>query len=120
MRRLLSICLLALALAFAAPAAAGDVHVKLGFTGGALSFTTRGPDAAGRIPLTVRDARGTGAGWELRVRGTATVTSVLVRCSVGSTCTLPRSGVSYPVAPGAKRVPVLSAGATAAWARSTC
>src|SRR2546421_11815823 len=103
MRRLLSICLLALV--FAAPAAAGDAHVKLGFAGGGLSLTTGGTDAAGRIPLTVRDARGTGAGWELRVHGTATVASVLIRCSAGSTCTLPRSVVSYPVAAGAKTVP---------------
>jgi hypothetical protein len=98
------------AFVFAAPAAAGDVHVRLGFSGGALSLATRAPDGTGRIPLTVRDARGTGAGWELRLRGTATVAAVLVRCAPGSTCTLPRSGVSYPVAPGARTVPVLVAG----------
>jgi hypothetical protein len=108
MRRLLSICLLALVLA--APATAGNVHVKLGFAGGGLSLATRGSEGPAGTLLTVRDARGTGTGWELRVRGTATVTSVLVRCSAGSTCTLPSSGVSYPVAAGAKGVAVLVAG----------
>jgi hypothetical protein len=56
-----------------------------------------------RISVTVVDARGSGAGWELLARsagptgGTLVVTGVESRCGHRSTCTLPRSEVRYPV-----------------------
>lgn len=60
--------------------------------------------------LTVTDARGTGAGWHLTVSATAltdgthnlaqSITSVNQACASGSTCTLPTSSVSLPVALG--------------------
>ena len=56
-----------------------------------------------RIPGTVVDARGSGAGWGLLARpagasgGTVIVTSVEARCGPHSTCTLPRTATHYPI-----------------------
>ena len=56
-----------------------------------------------RISVTVVDARGRGAGWQLLARpagpssGTVIVTGVESRCGHHSTCTLPRTAVHYPI-----------------------
>ncbi len=60
--------------------------------------------------LGVTDARGTGAGWHLTVSATAltdgthnlgqTISAVSQACHSGSTCTLPTSSVTLPVAIG--------------------
>ena len=93
MRRLL-VGLAATALLGAAPAAAGTIQVGLGLHGGGLSVQApAGASVAGRtvaVPLTLADARGSGAGWTLRISGgEVTITGVTARCAPGSTCTLP-------------------------------
>jgi hypothetical protein len=60
--------------------------------------------------LTVTDARGTGAGWHLTASATAltdgthtlsqSISAVGQSCASGSTCSLPTSSVSLPVAVG--------------------
>jgi hypothetical protein len=60
--------------------------------------------------LTVTDARGTGAGWHLTVSATSltdgthnlaqSVSAVSQACAGGSTCSLPTSSVTLPVAVG--------------------
>jgi hypothetical protein len=87
MRRLLVLATLALTLA--APAAADDVSVQLTVRGGALDLHVRRVDDHAAL-LVVRDARGSGAGWLLAIRGGATITGVGARCGRSSTCTLPR------------------------------
>jgi len=94
MRRLLPICLVA-SLLTAGPALAGNVQVGLGLRAGSLSL--QAPTAAAlagksvQVPLTVADARGSGAGWtlELDVASPVTITGISARCAAGSTCTLP-------------------------------
>jgi hypothetical protein len=46
-----------------------------------------------RVPLTVTDARGTGAGWTLKLTSSlpVSIASVSVACGPRSTCTLPRA-----------------------------
>ncbi|HEY3920825.1 MAG TPA: WxL domain-containing protein [Gaiellaceae bacterium] len=72
-----------------------------------------------QLPLTVVDARGTGGGWNLTITSTAFTTgthslaatasslaSVTLACTAGSTCTLPTSSVTLPVAvPAAATAP---------------
>ena len=97
MKRLLLISLSAGSLA-AGPALGGNVQVGLALHAGGLSV--KAPAAAalpGRtveVPLTVADARGSGAGWtlDLEAPSQVTVTSITARCAAGSTCTLPRAG----------------------------
>ena len=45
-----------------------------------------------QVPLTIADARGTGAGWtlELDVSTPVTISGITARCAAGSTCTLPK------------------------------
>src|SRR5258707_7147813 len=93
MRRLL-LTLTASALVAAGPAMAGDINVGLTIHSSGLSL--KGPAitaVAGRsveVPLTLADARGTGAGWTLRLNASTPVTieSIAARCAPSSTCTL--------------------------------
>ena len=85
------------ALLAAAPAMAGNINVGLALHSGGL--TLQGPAVkavAGRsvqVPLTLADARGTGAGWTLKLDASApvTITAITARCAAGSTCTLPKT-----------------------------
>jgi len=87
---------LAAALVMTAPALAGNVTVTVGLDSGGLSLQApKAVATAGQpvqIPLTVADARGTGAGWTLNLTTPrlVTVTSITARCAPGSTCTLPK------------------------------
>jgi hypothetical protein len=73
--------------------------------------------------LTVTDARGTGAGWHLTVSATnltdgthtlnQAVSAVAQACASGSTCTLPTSSVSLPVAVGSTGTSFYSSAAAA-------
>jgi hypothetical protein len=86
-----------LALLIAAPAFGGNVTVTLGLKTGGL--TLQAPQASAtagkaiQVPITVADARGSGAGWTLQLSSAKNVaiTSITARCAAGSTCTLPRS-----------------------------
>jgi hypothetical protein len=63
------------------------------------------------LPLTLTDARGTGAGWNLTVTsttfsdgsghtlatGASSIASVAMVCVVGGTCTNPTNAITYPV-----------------------
>jgi hypothetical protein len=95
-------------LAIPGSATAGDDRVALGLGGGGLSVTARSTNSRG-IVAAVRDARGTGRGWTLSVRGHGTVARIVVRCARGSTCTLPSSGLSLPVRIGSNPTAVLTA-----------
>ena len=83
------------ALLVAGPAMGGNIDVGLALRSGGL--TLQGPTlaaVAGRsvqVPLTIADARGTGAGWTLKLSAPVTITSITVRCAPGSTCTLPKA-----------------------------
>jgi hypothetical protein len=110
---------LAAAAALAAPASAvaEKLPVQLSIAGGALSVKSRdGSAAAGTDAVRLRliDARGTGAGWTLRLAartGRLVVTGVRVACAAGSTCTLPKTALSYPLTLDAARpLAVLDAG----------
>ena len=96
-KRLLPIVAAAVLLA-AGPAAGGNVAVGLALRSGGLSLRAPAlaalPGRAVQVPLTLADARGTGAGWTLALNGPAAVTisSISVRCAAGSTCTLPKAG----------------------------
>jgi len=96
MRRLLVSGLVA-SLLTAAPALAGNVQVGLALHGGGLSLEAPAAAAlagkAVQVPVTVADARGSGAGWTLQlVAGSpVTITGISARCAAGSTCTLPRA-----------------------------
>jgi hypothetical protein len=99
MRKTLLISLFA-ALVLTAPAFGGTIAVTMGLNSGNLTlsapatFATAGE--ATQIPVTVTDARGTGAGWTLKLASGApvTVTSITAHCANGSTCTLPTSTAS--------------------------
>ena len=79
-------------LVLAAPAAAGDIAVTLGFKAGTLGVKAPHVQLGGtvQVPVTVVDARGSGAVWQLRLTGGGTVTRLAARCAAGSTCTLPK------------------------------
>lgn len=86
----LALVLLA-ALALAGPAAAGDVHVHLGFLPGKLTVSSAQTSATA-VNVTVADGRGSGAGWTLSFTTNApAVSSIVASCARGSTCTLPRA-----------------------------
>ena len=112
------------ALALAAAAVAGTVTAtatvtgagSLGLTHGAtasISDTLDGSDqsASYTVPLSVTDARGTGAGWNLTITSTtftdssshtlattaSTITGVTSACVNGGTCTNPTSTITYPL-----------------------
>ncbi len=91
-------------LVLAAPAAAGDIAVTLGFKAGTLGVKAPRVQLGGtvQVPVTVVDARGNGAGWQLRLTGGGTVTRLAARCAAGSTCTLPKGSLTagtFSVAP---------------------
>jgi hypothetical protein len=85
------------ALLVAAPAVAGNIHVGLALQSGGLTLQAPAVRAlAGhsvQVPLTLADARGTGAGWTLELDASApvTITAITARCAAGSTCTLPKA-----------------------------
>ncbi|HWB22134.1 MAG TPA: hypothetical protein VG652_04545 [Gaiellaceae bacterium] len=85
------------ALLLAAPAFGSNIVVTLGLkTGGLTLQAPQAAAAAGKtiqVPLTIADARGSGAGWTLHLSSSKSVaiTSITARCADGSTCTLPRS-----------------------------
>lgn len=98
------LCVALLCVAVATPAAArtiapakrsgpGTTHVTLASGTLRVSAARAVASAKGpvKVSVTVTDARGTGAGWTLRLaRGAnVTVTSITARCSAHSTCTLP-------------------------------
>jgi hypothetical protein len=111
------------ALALAAAAVAGTVTATATVTGaGSLSLshgatasisdTLDGTDqsATYSVPLTLADARGTGAGWNLTIAATTfsdgfghtlaagTVTGAAQACHAGGTCTAATSsGITYPL-----------------------
>jgi hypothetical protein len=92
------------ALLLAAPAAAGDIGVTLGFKAGSLGVKAPRVQLGGsvQVPVTVVDARGSGAGWQLRLAGGGSITRLSARCAAGSTCTLPKGaivGASFTAAP---------------------
>jgi hypothetical protein len=100
MRRLVGVGLLALVLA--AGAAADSVPIRLTVRPGSLAVASSRVVADGtKLMVTVVDARGSGAGWQLVVSPSdraVTVVGVQARCGAASTCTLPRSGQRYPLA----------------------
>jgi hypothetical protein len=110
--RLFSLLAAGMVLALPVTAAAENVPVHLSLASGSLSARIQ-RETVSSVRLRVVDARGTGAGWKLRVAprsGRLVVTSVRVSCAAGSTCTLPRTAVSYPVAlDSAQRATVLDA-----------
>src|SRR6266540_1172060 len=105
------ISVLVTALVLSASATANDVRVDITVAPGSLAL--RAPasaQAGGKVAVTVVDARGSGAGWKLRIAGrNALVTAMTVRCSAHSTCTLPRSQFTDAVALGARPTLVLTA-----------
>jgi hypothetical protein len=106
------LAVVAAALALAAPAVAGDIGVTFGIATGSLAVKApaRTLGSTTRVPITVVDARGSGAGWTLRLSGAgAAVTRLVVRCAVGATCTLPQDSVSLPAKLGSGATPVLTA-----------
>jgi hypothetical protein len=86
-----------LALLIAAPAFGSNVVVTLGLkTGGLTLQAPQASAAAGKaiqVPITIADARGSGAGWTLQLNSLkdVAITSITARCAAGSTCTLPRA-----------------------------
>jgi hypothetical protein len=105
------ICVLVTALVLAVPASASDIRVDIRVAPGSLAL--RAPtnaQAGGKVAVTVVDARGSGAGWKLRIAGrNAVVTAMTVSCSAHSTCTLPRSEITTAVALDTRPTPVLTA-----------
>jgi hypothetical protein len=94
------------ALAFAAPAGAGRIVVKLGLTPGKLTVASAPVRVAAggtaSISVRVADGRGSGKGWTLGFARAAglTVTGITARCASNSTCTLPAAAA----APGGSTV----------------
>jgi hypothetical protein len=83
-------------LVLAAPAAAGDIAVTLGFKAGTLGVKAPRVQLGGtvQVPVTVVDARGSGAGWQLRLAGGGTDSRVVARCAAVSTCPLPKGSLT--------------------------
>jgi hypothetical protein len=95
MRRLL-LMIAGSALLAAGPAMGGNINVGLALHSGGLSLQVPVLRAVAghsvQVPLTIADARGTGAGWtlELDVSAPVTITGITAHCAAGSTCTLPK------------------------------
>jgi hypothetical protein len=81
------------ALLMAGPALGGNIDVGLALRSGGLSLQAPALAAVAghsvQVPLTIADARGTGAGWTLKLAAPVTITNITARCAPGSTCTLP-------------------------------
>jgi hypothetical protein len=83
------------ALVLAAPAGAGSIVVRLGAAAGRLSVkaapATVSAGGIASVHVTVRDGRGNGNGWMLRLKSgpAVTVTAITATCASDSTCTLP-------------------------------
>jgi hypothetical protein len=114
----------AAALAIAAAAVAGTVTAtatvsgagSLALSNGSTASITDTLDGTDQsvgytLPLTLTDARGTGAGWNLTVTSTtfsdgsghtlatsaSSIASVAMVCVAGGTCTNPTNAITYPV-----------------------
>ena len=92
------------ALVLAAGAAADVVVVPLTVRPGTLSLAPATAIARqAHVGVTVVDARGKGAGWQLLARAAVSggmrtiVQGVELRCAPRSTCTLPQTKLRYPV-----------------------
>jgi hypothetical protein len=121
-KRLTALTVVALAAIAPASALAADVTSTGTVTAGTLSLSTAaaptfsstidGTDKTPNftLPLTVTDARGSGAGWKTELSSTAftsgahslagdaaTISGVTVACVDGATCTNPTNAVTYPV-----------------------
>jgi hypothetical protein len=78
----------------------GPVKTRLVLASGSLSVSAPRAVASASSPikvtLVVTDARGTGAGWTLRLRSVRTVgvSRIVASCAYSSTCTLPTSAPS--------------------------
>jgi len=76
---------------------AGNINVGLALHSGGLTLQMPALKAVAghpvQVPLTIADARGTGAGWTLKLDASApvTITAITARCAAGSTCTLPKA-----------------------------
>jgi len=76
------------------PAASKTITATLGIYPGALYL-------AATPGLTIVDATGSGDGWQVLATitgGTATATITAEACAAGSTCSLPRTSISYTTA----------------------
>jgi hypothetical protein len=95
--RCLLLTIVCSALVTAAPALGGDIKVGLALHAGGLTLHEPAVRAVAghsvQVPLTIADARGTGAGWTLALGAStpATITGITARCATGSTCTLPKA-----------------------------
>lgn len=78
----------------------GPVRTRLVLASGSLGVvaprTVASANAPVQVTLLVTDARGTGAGWTLRLRSarTVAVSRIVASCARSSTCTLPTSAPS--------------------------
>lgn len=84
------------AVRLSAPKTGQGAKVSLGLAGSGLSLEekpVRATPSGLEMPVTVVDARGSGAGWQLRLVGARMrqVVSVVARCAPKSTCTLPHA-----------------------------
>jgi predicted hotdog family 3-hydroxylacyl-ACP dehydratase len=78
----------------------GPVKTRLVLASGSLEVSAPRTSASAngpvKVTLLVTDARGTGAGWTLRLRSTRTVavSRIVASCAHDSTCTLPTTAPS--------------------------
>jgi opacity protein-like surface antigen len=112
MRRFLLAALAVLVLA--AAASADDVVIPLTVKPGPLTLAPATViTKTAQISVTVVDARGRGAGWELLARapmsvgGPVMIQGVEPRCGLHSTCTWPRNDTRYPIVLNAWRPTVV-------------
>jgi hypothetical protein len=123
-RMFISAVLALAALAFATTAVAGTVTATGTVSGAGAMSLTHGTTAsftdtldgtdqtvAYTLPLTVTDARGTGAGWNLTVTSTlfsdgaghtlaataSQIASVAMACNGGATCSNPTNAIAFPL-----------------------
>ena len=90
---------------------AGSITLSHGATS-SLSSTLDGSDqnVTYTVPLTLIDARGTGAGWNVTLTSTtfttgvkslattaSSITGITATCNGGGTCTAPTNAISYPL-----------------------
>lgn len=114
----------ALALIVVATASAANVTATVGVTAGTLSMSTSATPSGSvtlngtdqntsfGIPLSVTDATGSGAGWNVTITSTqfsagggktlstsaSTITGVVSACNASVTCTNPTNAITYPLA----------------------